>query len=272
MLEGGALTIRRTAKPFSRTPVDLTLEQTINADAASRHTGIAAFTNSNPARRRWMLTRSVRSGIVGSLLHKAGLKRSEDVSQSLKPYRVKKDNDDLRKLTDKIENTMNPFEQEHDDNLYCITTGKQVGNTVKNDMLNCIEIGNVWQAEFANGCFSDQLRFEKPIKLRKVRNFASEAVKAKVNSKDKKILEIQGTRDLFGRLLYVSTMGNIDLSKVFAYPLVPVPLSIGHIDGLINKTDNSKLMHKLEKNNSGPAPEAVDVTLVDGMFMGPSPG
>ena len=36
ILAGGDLSIRRTNKTFSRTAVDLTLEQTINADAASR--------------------------------------------------------------------------------------------------------------------------------------------------------------------------------------------------------------------------------------------
>ena len=43
ILENGALSIRRTDKAFSRTPVDMPLEQTVNADAASRLTGISVF-------------------------------------------------------------------------------------------------------------------------------------------------------------------------------------------------------------------------------------
>jgi len=39
-------------KVFARAPVDLTLEQTSNADAASRLTGIAAFSQSVGARKR----------------------------------------------------------------------------------------------------------------------------------------------------------------------------------------------------------------------------
>ena len=46
MLDNGALSIRRTNKTFSRAPVDLTLKQTINADAVSMKTGIAALTQS----------------------------------------------------------------------------------------------------------------------------------------------------------------------------------------------------------------------------------
>ena len=42
----GCFALKRTAKAFSRSPVDLSLEQTINADAAHQRTGINAMTNS----------------------------------------------------------------------------------------------------------------------------------------------------------------------------------------------------------------------------------
>jgi hypothetical protein len=51
-LESGALSIRRTDKSFSRTAVDMTLEQMVNADAASRLTGIPAFGTLDSAKRR----------------------------------------------------------------------------------------------------------------------------------------------------------------------------------------------------------------------------
>ena len=46
VLESGAFSIRRTSKSYSRSPIDLTLEQTINRDAASSATGITSFANS----------------------------------------------------------------------------------------------------------------------------------------------------------------------------------------------------------------------------------
>ncbi|GBP67436.1 hypothetical protein EVAR_47155_1 [Eumeta japonica] len=49
----GSFGIRRTNKPFSRIPVDLTLEQTINGEAARRLTGIVNLTSSISARQRW---------------------------------------------------------------------------------------------------------------------------------------------------------------------------------------------------------------------------
>ena len=45
--------MKTTKKPFSRLPVDLTLEPTINADAASQRTGIGAIKNSISDRQRW---------------------------------------------------------------------------------------------------------------------------------------------------------------------------------------------------------------------------
>ena len=42
----GLFSIRRTSKPFSGSPIDLTLEQTINNDAASQRSGISSLTNS----------------------------------------------------------------------------------------------------------------------------------------------------------------------------------------------------------------------------------
>jgi hypothetical protein len=217
VLENGALSIRRTNKPFSRTPVDMTLEQTINADAASRQTGIAAFATSDSARRQWMVTRSARSAIVGALLMKADLKSLEDTSKELKPYRMLKDNADLKKLQECIKSRMNPFELEPNGNLYCLTTGKNVSDDIKDDLLQCIEKGTEWCTEFTTGCFSDPNRFEKPIRRRKIKNFTSAAVKTTLK-KDLKVIEVQGTRDMFGRLLCISTEHQIELDKVFAYP------------------------------------------------------
>lgn len=50
ILLSGGFSVRWSTKPFARTPIDLTLEQTINADAASRMTGISAFTQNFNAR------------------------------------------------------------------------------------------------------------------------------------------------------------------------------------------------------------------------------
>ena len=126
-MKSEALPSQRTAiHAFSRTAVDHTLEQSVNADAASRTTGIAAFTTSVSARTRWMVTRSVRSCIIGTLMEKTGLNSHEDTSKELTPYQIQKYMADLAKVTDGIESRMNPFAIETDNNLYCLTTGKSI--------------------------------------------------------------------------------------------------------------------------------------------------
>ncbi len=89
-------------KIFSSCAADLTLEQTINKDAASRHTGISAYTQCVKARKRWTVTRSMRGAVVGYLLDMAGITTSDDITQELKPYRIQRDNSDLELLRQKI--------------------------------------------------------------------------------------------------------------------------------------------------------------------------
>jgi len=148
-LKNGGLSVRQTEKHFSRSPGDLTLEQTINADAASRLTGITAFSQLIGARKQWMVTRFMRSVIVGQLLELAGMKKKEDVTQELKPYRVERDNEDLQKIISGIEATLNPFEHSaSSENLHCLTSGKAVSDPVKQDLIQCFQIGGTWCNQF----------------------------------------------------------------------------------------------------------------------------
>ena len=77
----GALSVCRTEKHFSRTAHDITLEQTGNRDAASRHTGITAFTTRATGRKRWCVTRAARSKVVTTLCDMAGISQKEEVAQ-----------------------------------------------------------------------------------------------------------------------------------------------------------------------------------------------
>ena len=266
LLKNGAMSIRRTHKSFSRSAVDLTLEQTINADAASRKTGIAAFSSSESAHQRWTLTRFVRSAIVGSLLIKAGLRSADDVTPSLKPYRVTKDRQDLDSLIKCIENTMNPFVITPKDALFNIVTGKEVANDIRDDLLQCQQIGEKWHQDFVTGCFNDDSRFDKPIRRRKVKNFAAATPKTKIRGKAEKVIEFKNTHDLFGRLLYISSQEKVNMAKVLSYPLLEFPLSLSHVDGSLMKTDKSQLMAKLESTSESTPPAAVDIIIVDAMF------
>ena len=94
---------------FSRVPVDLTLEQTINADAACQRTGISALTNSISARQRWAQSHSIRVTVISKVFEEMGLTRKEDVTEELKSHRMIQNCQDYEKLINGITETMNPF-------------------------------------------------------------------------------------------------------------------------------------------------------------------
>ena len=53
------------------------------------------------------------------------------------------------------------------------------------DLLAASAIGQKWHDDYIQECQEDPARFEKPIKRRKVKNFAHDALKMKVKTKEK---------------------------------------------------------------------------------------
>ena len=142
ILNSGCFSVRRTDHDFSRIPVDLTLEQTINADAASRLTGITSFTNEYSARLRWMITKATRASFVTSLQEMTGLITKEDITAELRPRRIKRDNEDLQKIVHQICSTNNPFQQNlAPETLYNVSTGKGARETSRRAYLEYLAKG-----------------------------------------------------------------------------------------------------------------------------------
>ena len=180
----------------------------------------------------------MKSCIVGSLLETVGLKSTDDVAGTLKECRVKRNNEDLQKVMRKIEVTLNPFQP--DQNLHCLTTGNQSSKETCHNFLSCMSIGKNLENDFTT-CYFDLLRFEGPIPRKKI-ILLFRCSKYQSNNRNRNLVELKGTRDLFGRLLYISIKHNMYLHRVFAYPLVPIPFSLGHF----HKTDKSVLMRRFD--------------------------
>lgn len=109
-LESGALSVRRTTKNFYRSPVDLTLEQTINANAANKLTGISSFTNSIFARQRWAETHSARKAVITYLLEHLKLDQLNENSTSERQNRVF--NGQVENFKKEIQRNVDPFCEE----------------------------------------------------------------------------------------------------------------------------------------------------------------
>ena len=93
--------IKKTKNDFSRLPIDLTLEQTINADTASQKNGISYFMNSISARQRWADSHFDRMEVLSEVLNKLDMTTKEDVSHDLNSNRITENTRDLEKNTKK---------------------------------------------------------------------------------------------------------------------------------------------------------------------------
>lgn len=217
--ERNALSVRRTKHFFSRSAVEITLEQIMNQDAASRHGGIPFFKENVRARKRWTVTSSFRGGTC-KLFAGNGWSHTQvqqDAGSKTLQNR-KRDNTDLSSAISELENTLNLFTIH--DTLFCLTTGKAVSDSVKDDILHLKEFVNKRQ----RGCWT----FWKAIKWRKVKNIAQKAVEIKVTTKDRQIREVKCIRDLFGRQLYLVVSLKLDLDVVLSYPQTSVSLSLSY--------------------------------------------
>jgi len=71
-----------------------------------------------------------------SLQEMTGLINNEDVTSELRPRRVQRDNDDLKKVLKQIQETNNPFDRNlAPETLYNISTGKGANEEIRKSLL-----------------------------------------------------------------------------------------------------------------------------------------
>ena len=63
--------------------------------------------------------------------------------------------------------------------------------------------------------------------------------------------------DLFGSLLEVTVKKRVDIREVLAYPLMPLPLSLCHVDGSLLHSPNTALLDHI-KSKFGSSCKNVD--------------
>lgn len=123
----GGLSVRRTTRNFSGTPVDLTVEQTINANAANKLTGIASFTNSINARQRWSETHSARKAIISHFLSELHMNDQNENSNNTRQNEIFIEK--VTKFVDEVRSNIDPFgENLNRAELFNLSTGKN--NTI----------------------------------------------------------------------------------------------------------------------------------------------
>lgn len=266
LLTGGLFSIRRTNNHFSRLPVDLTLEQTVNADAASRMTGYTAATNNYSARLRWSVTKGSRAAVISAALDLAGMQADSGSQAELSSSRICRDNGDLKKVMDVILASADPFNMESE-LLVNIHTGKSATSEVTDSLLSIKQVGRERHDAFIQECGADPGRFEKPIPRNKLKTFVDQGARNR-RSPNPVVKELRCTRNMFGRIAVIAAKRTVDLEFLLTYPLTSVPLSICRPDGTMAHTDKSALFSLLEeKVEEHGNPKKVSSHLIDGNFL-----
>ena len=144
-------------------------------------------------------------------------------------------------------------------------TSKQASKATEAYLLTVFEEGNSKRDRFVEEC---QVRFEGPIKKSKISNLATENCSKK--NKSTQVLKIQqakGTRDVFGRLLFLAVTKQIDVKRISAYPLEPEPPCFCDTDGSLRDSPKSKVLQYLKGLMQSDSSPNVETVIADGMFL-----
>ena len=173
VLQSGAFSIRRTKKNFARSAIDLTLKQTVIRDASSSMKGI---------------TSTQFSMSVTELRSVVGLEGKEEPSSQLQASRVKKVSHHRDILIDAITESSDPFISPATTSpcLLNISTDKAASYITQEYLTTCLTSGRELREKFQEECAADEQRFLKPIRRRKVYNFAQESLNKKVSTTKRK--------------------------------------------------------------------------------------
>ena len=85
LLRNGVFLIRRTKKNYSWSAVDLSFEQTVNRDSASRMKGIVSFRNFESTMQCWPLSMTQQATAVTELRALMGLELGETATSLCRP-------------------------------------------------------------------------------------------------------------------------------------------------------------------------------------------
>ena len=266
----GLFSIRRTENQFSRVPVDLTLEQTINANAASRMTGYTDSTNNFTARLRWSATKGARAAFISELLEMAGMSKAGDSQAELTQNRTIRDNKDLRKLLKTIDQDFaNPFTVKSEF-LANIQTGKAATAEISESLLNIESKGREKHNNFVSECMENSERFEKSISKITLRTFADQGARNK-RASNTVVKELRCTRDLFGWIVVITAKRKVDLEYLLQYPLTTVHLTMCRTNGTMvsiahgKKSDLFRVLE--EKVTIHGSATSIKSSIIDGNFL-----
>ncbi|CAC5416825.1 unnamed protein product [Mytilus coruscus] len=110
LFEAFSVYCNRSSHGFSRSPVDQTIEQTLNRDTKTRD-GIVVFSLNKGSVKHWLLNAHERASISSKCRYLAGMINPEtSAKKELGKTRMKRDETDVLKLVQTLQSWTNQFE------------------------------------------------------------------------------------------------------------------------------------------------------------------
>lgn len=246
MLSNGDFGVQRTTSHgFSQVPVDQTIEQTVNRSTKTKG-GIVGFSLNKNAVQRWILTAHSRAAFVDScrMMTKNSKQSSKRLHKETGSARLKKDEEDVKKVMEVICSWTNPFEESEE--LTSISSGYVASSDIKEDLLTAKQKGKEVFTTFLNErLLSSSTGFHDTLAKLKLGTF-SNAQKKTTLMKEGTTVILKADRNLFARLLVIGQSRKMDLRELLVHELGPLPWSLASFDGSLSKTNKAALSKLIE--------------------------
>ncbi len=256
LLERGAISVARSFIPGNRCAVDKTMEETFMRHAKSHggagSAGLTGILTNYNSYQRWVRTTHVRTQFKEETLNMADMlpeSQGNVKHHDLRPREIQRSEKCVEKAVDAVKSFLNPFEVEDKEHLYCISSGAPVPLHIEIDIMKAEEKGECAKQEFIDNRLQKNAKFFEAVKKLNLKRFSDMNKTAKLQTKSNKVIEYKQQGTIAFTLLIQSQMQGIklDLQELMAYPLTPVPYSIGTADGFLAKTNKSKGYQYLTK-------------------------
>ena len=157
--------------------------------------------------------------------------------------RIKRDEEDVKKVFEVIRNWCNPFEPSTE--LLNISSGYVASESMKQDLLLAKEKGTTALTAFIEErLVKTSTGFFRTLPKLKLGSFCDAQKKTSVAAGDRNVI-IRADRNLFARLLVIGQSRQMDLKDLLTHELGPLPWSLASSDGSLAKTNKAILSKEL---------------------------
>ena len=179
--------------------------------------------------------------------------------------RIKRDEEDVKKVFEVIRNWRNPFEPSAE--LLSISSGYVASERMKQDLLAKEKETTALAAFIEERLVKNSTGFFQTLPKLKLESFR-DAQKTSVAAGDRNVI-IRGDRDLFARLLVIGQSRQMDLKGLLTHVLGPLPLSLAPSDGSLAKTNKAILSKELENGVEclSNLPDLTTAVIIDAMVV-----